>query len=47
MDAKADVCAGCYRTRDELAAWSGMSNEQKAQLLEVLAQREAELVSFD
>ena len=47
MDIKANVCAGCYRTRDELAAWSGMSNEKKAQLLEVLAQREAELVSFD
>lgn len=47
MDAKADVCAGCYRTRDEIAAWSRMSNGQKAQLRELLAQREAEFVSFD
>lgn len=47
MDPKADVCAGCFRTREEIAAWSGMTNEQRAQLNEVLAQRLAESVSFD
>lgn len=47
MDPKADVCAGCFRTREEIAAWSGMTNEQRAQLNIVLAQRLAESVGFD
>jgi predicted Fe-S protein YdhL (DUF1289 family) len=47
MDPKADVCAGCFRTREEIAAWSGMTNEQRTQLNIVLAQRLAESVSFD
>lgn len=47
MDTQADVCAGCLRTRDEIAAWSTMTNAERAQLNEVLAQRLAESVSFD
>jgi predicted Fe-S protein YdhL (DUF1289 family) len=47
MDPKADVCAGCFRTREEIAAWSGMTNEQRTQLNIVLAQRLAESVNFD
>lgn len=47
MDPQADVCAGCFRTREEIAAWSGMTNEQRSQLNEVLAQRLAASVSFD
>lgn len=47
MDPKADVCAGCFRTREEIASWSGMTNEQRTQLNIVLAQRLAESVNFD
>lgn len=47
MDPKADVCAGCLRTRDEIAAWSRMTNGEKRQLLDVLEQRLAASVSFD
>lgn len=47
MDPAADVCAGCFRTREEIAAWSSMTNEQKNELNEVLALRLAESVSFD
>jgi predicted Fe-S protein YdhL (DUF1289 family) len=47
MDLRADVCAGCFRTREEIAAWSSMTSEQKSKLNEILAQRLAESVSFD
>ena len=47
MDNEAAVCAGCLRTRDEIAAWSTMPDAQKRQLLQVLEQRLAESVDFD
>jgi predicted Fe-S protein YdhL (DUF1289 family) len=47
MDIEAGVCAGCLRTRDEIAAWSKMPDAQKRQLLQVLEQRVAESVDFD
>lgn len=47
MDNEAEVCAGCLRTRDEIAAWSTMPDAQKRQLLQVLEQRMAESVDFD
>lgn len=47
MDNEADVCEGCLRTRDEIAAWSTMPDAQKRQLLHVLEQRLAESVDFD
>ena len=47
MDDEAEVCAGCLRTRDEIAAWSTMPDAQKQQLLQVLEQRLAESVDFD
>lgn len=47
MDDSAGVCAGCLRTRDEIAAWSTMRDEQKRQLLQVLDQRLAENADFD
>lgn len=47
MDDEAAVCAGCLRTRDEIAAWSTMPDAEKRQLLQVLEQRLAESVDFD
>lgn len=36
------LCDGCFRTGDEIGAWSGMSDEQRSRLMdEVLPEREA------
>lgn len=35
-------CAGCYRTIDEIAAWSKMTDEQKLTVLEKLFERQDE-----
>lgn len=35
-----DICVGCYRSGEEITAWFDMSNEQKAQVLEKIKQRE-------
>jgi predicted Fe-S protein YdhL (DUF1289 family) len=42
MDPQADVCLGCYRTRQEIASWSRMSAEAQRELLAVLNERRAE-----
>jgi predicted Fe-S protein YdhL (DUF1289 family) len=42
MDPQADVCLGCYRTRQEIASWSRMSVEAQRDLLDVLNERRAE-----
>jgi len=31
-----DVCKGCYRTRDEIASWIGLSNSEKQQIIDRL-----------
>lgn len=37
------LCEGCFRTGDEIAAWSGMSDQQRASLMnEILPLRESE-----
>jgi len=36
-----DYCAGCYRTTKEIAEWPGLSNEEKRDLMLVLAKRQA------
>lgn len=41
MDPQADVCLGCYRTRQEIASWSRMSVEVQRDLLDVLNERRA------
>jgi predicted Fe-S protein YdhL (DUF1289 family) len=33
------LCEGCFRTLDEIAAWSGMSTEQKRAVLALLPAR--------
>lgn len=34
-----DFCAGCYRTLDEIASWSSLSNEQKRATVAELEKR--------
>ena len=42
MDPARDVCAGCYRTLEEIARWRDMSDTQRLAVLESIAQRRAD-----
>ena len=39
MDPSSDFCNGCFRTLDEIAAWSDMDDEGKRGVWQLLAQR--------
>lgn len=41
MDPQADICLGCYRTRQEIASWSRMDAEAQRDLLDTLNERRA------
>jgi len=41
MNPDTALCEGCWRTLDEIAAWSGMSPEEKRAVLARLAGRRA------
>ena len=41
LDPDMTYCVGCLRTVDELRGWIGMNREEKTQLLEELARRQA------
>jgi predicted Fe-S protein YdhL (DUF1289 family) len=41
MNPDTALCEGCWRTLDEIAAWSGMSAEDKRAVLARLAARRA------
>lgn len=43
MDARRGVCAGCYRTLDEIARWPEMSDPERARLLAELERRRSDL----
>jgi predicted Fe-S protein YdhL (DUF1289 family) len=43
MDPVRGVCIGCCRTLDEIAHWSGMSDEERVAVLEKLPERRARL----
>ncbi len=36
-----DVCAGCFRTLDEIADWGNASDEEKTAILDAVNQRRA------
>ena len=40
---EARICLGCYRTGDEIAAWSRLSPEQRRQIMDDLPDRAANL----
>jgi len=33
------MCTGCARTRDEIAAWAGMTEERRAEIMAALPDR--------
>jgi hypothetical protein len=39
IDTATGLCAGCYRTLDEIAGWMGLSADQRRALLAELARR--------
>jgi hypothetical protein len=39
MDARTGYCEGCFRTLDEIACWSGYTDEDKLAVLAKLAAR--------
>ena len=43
MDPEHGVCAGCYRTLDEIARWSEMSDAERTQVLARLSARRADI----
>ena len=41
LDAAGALCEGCYRTLDEIAAWSRMRDEAKREVWEAIGERVA------
>jgi uncharacterized protein len=39
LDPAAQVCVGCQRTVDEIARWSGMTEDQQRHVLQLVEQR--------
>ena len=39
MDPAKDVCAGCYRTLDEIARWRDMGDAEREAVLAAVARR--------
>ena len=39
MDPQSNVCRGCLRTLDEIAGWSGYSNDEKREVLALVRER--------
>jgi predicted Fe-S protein YdhL (DUF1289 family) len=39
MDMHTELCEGCLRTLDEIAAWGRMADEEKKQVWALVAQR--------
>ena len=47
INIQSGLCEGCLRTRDEIAAWTDMREDQRKQLVLVLEQRLTESANFD
>lgn len=39
MDPQSNVCRGCLRTLDEIAGWSGYSDDEKREVLALVRER--------
>ena len=47
MEASSGLCAGCWRTIDEIAAWSKMDDDGKRQVWQAIALRKAAVPVVD
>jgi len=43
MNESSGLCEGCFRTIDEIRAWWDMDNDGKAQVMQVIEQRQTAL----
>lgn len=43
LDAEGRRCLGCHRTIDEIAAWGGMGDDERARVMALLPARERQL----
>jgi predicted Fe-S protein YdhL (DUF1289 family) len=43
LDRASGLCRGCGRKAEEIAAWSGMSNSERARIMALLPERLAAL----
>ena len=43
MDARTGLCRGCYRTLDEIAAWSVLDDDARRAVMDALPARRARL----
>ena len=39
LDAKTDLCIGCYRTSQEITKWSNMNESEKNKILKLVKER--------
>lgn len=39
MDPATDLCVGCYRTIEEITRWSTTDDQQRARILQAVAER--------
>ena len=47
MEAASGLCAGCWRTIDEIAAWSKMDDDGKRRVWQAIALRKADAPVVD
>lgn len=47
MEPESGLCRGCYRTIDEIAAWSGLSEAERDRILERIPQRKSSASATD
>ncbi|SMR72899.1 hypothetical protein SAMN04488030_1644 [Aliiroseovarius halocynthiae] len=40
---EARICTGCYRTIEEIGGWSGMTNDERARIMDELPSRKSNL----
>ncbi|MGZ5034417.1 MAG: DUF1289 domain-containing protein [Usitatibacter sp.] len=39
LDARGEICIGCFRSLEEIGRWAELSNAQRAKVLAALAER--------
>lgn len=47
MDAASGLCSGCWRTIDEIAAWSTLDDDGKRQVWQAIELRQAQAPAVD
>lgn len=43
VDGASSLCLGCYRTLAEIGGWSGLTDEQRAEIMAELPERKSQI----